>query len=239
MRRIRPPAATALGLALSAAVVPPVPARTGAADAAAPGTVATGKTGGPGVRKPGAGIARTGDAAKAVLFRDGREIAGAGSSWTDFEVPAEAADHRLDVSTTRASGEWAYGVATDTSWSFRSAAAGGATPLPLLQLDYTVPVDAHNEAGPGRTHAVRLAARAQDGLAAPRGVVMRVEVSYDDGRTWSRAPLRDRGANAFEAGVKRPSGVRGDAYVTLRVGARDAAGNSVRQTVTRAYLHRG
>lgn len=44
MRRIRLLAATVLGLALSAAVVPPVSARTGAADAAAPGAVATGKT---------------------------------------------------------------------------------------------------------------------------------------------------------------------------------------------------
>lgn len=195
--------------------------------------------GGPGVRKPGAGAAQSGDTVKAALFRDGTQIAGAGSSRTNFEVPAEAADYRLDVSTARASGEWAYGTATDTSWSFRSAAAGEARLLPLLQLDYTVPVDEHNEVGPGRTHGVRLAVRAQDGLAAPKGVVMQVEASYDDGRTWSRAPLRDRGANAFEAEVKRPSGVRGDAYVTLRVSARDAAGNSVRQTVTRAYMHRG
>ncbi|MCZ7456604.1 hypothetical protein [Streptomyces sp. WMMC940] len=149
--------------------------------------------GGPGVRKPGAGAARQGDTAKAVLFRDGKEIAGAGSSWTDFEVPAEAADYRLDLSTTRASGEWTYGTATDTSWSFRSAAAGEAKPLPLLQLDYTVPVDVRNEVGPGRTHTVRLAVRAQDGLAAPKGVVMQVEASYDDGRTWSRAPCATGG----------------------------------------------
>ncbi|MEI5011087.1 hypothetical protein RB196_30840 [Streptomyces sp. PmtA] len=44
MRRIRLLAATALGLALSAAAVPPVSARTPAADAAAPGTAAMGKT---------------------------------------------------------------------------------------------------------------------------------------------------------------------------------------------------
>jgi len=39
--------------------------------------------------------------------------------------------------------------------------------------------------------------------------------------------------------VERPSLRHGDAYVTLRVTATDAAGNSVRQTVVRAYLQRG
>ncbi|MFI9543726.1 S8 family serine peptidase [Streptomyces sp. NPDC052016] len=196
-------------------------------------------SGGDGGVGTGAGVSQQGDTAKAVLFRDGKEIAEADSAWTDFEVPAGAADYRLDLSTSRTSDEWAYGTATETSWSFRSAAGGEAKLLPLLQLDYDVPVDERNEVKSGRTHAVRLAVRAQDGLAAPKGVVMRVEASYDDGRTWSRASLRDRGANAYEATVTRPSGVRGDAYVTLRVTAHDAAGNSVRQTVTRAYLQQG
>ncbi|MFD7409358.1 S8 family serine peptidase [Streptomyces sp. NPDC059866] len=187
----------------------------------------------------GVGASQQGDTARAVLFRDGKEIAEAGSAWTDFEVPAGAADYRLDLSTSRASQEWAYGTETETSWSFRSAAGGEAKLLPLLQVDYDVPVDERNEVKSGRTHAVRLAVRAQDGLAAPKGVVMQVQASYDDGRTWSRASLRDRGANAYEATVTRPSGVRGDAYVTLRVTAKDAAGNSVRQTVTRAYLQQG
>ena len=43
----------------------------------------------------------------------------------------------------------------------------------------------------------------------------------------------------FTATVKRPSYIHGDAYVTLRVTATDAASNSVQQTVDRAYLHRG
>lgn len=62
---------------------------------------------------------------------------------------------------------------------------------------------------------------------------------YDDGVTWSRAQVKGRGHRGFEADVQRPSRVRGDAYVTLRVTARDAAGDSVRQTVRRAYLQHG
>ncbi|MFC8432380.1 S8 family serine peptidase [Streptomyces sp. NPDC057253] len=187
------------------------------------------------------GTAKTaqGDSASAVLYRDGRMIAQADSGFADFEVLSGAADYRLDLTTSRRSQEWAYGTDTETSWSFRSASAREATPLPLLQLDYDVPVDADNAVDSGRTHRFGLSVRAQDGLAAPHGVSLQVEVSYDDGNSWSRAEVQSRGRNVFEAAVRKPSRVRGDAYVTLRVTARDKEGNSVRQTVHRAFLHRG
>ncbi|WP_328498430.1 S8 family serine peptidase [Streptomyces sp. NBC_00414] len=198
--------------------------------------------GGGGIGTSGGAEAAQGDSAAAVLYRNGRKAGEADGGFADFEVPSGAADYRLDLATSRVSPEWAYGTGTETSWSFRSGSTGGtetATALPLLQLDYDVPVDAYNAVRSGRTHTVGLSVRAQDALAAPRGVSVQVEASYDDGRNWSRAEVKSRGHNLFEAAVKKPPRVRGDAYVTLRVTARDAAGNSVRQTVQRAYLHRG
>ncbi|MEV8421125.1 S8 family serine peptidase [Streptomyces niveus] len=180
-----------------------------------------------------------GDTAAAVLYRDGKKTAEADSAWTDFPVPSGAADYRLDLTTSRKSPEWAYATATDTSWSFRSGAAGGATTLPLLQLDYDVPVDAHNAVGRGRSHTVGLTVRAQDGLPGPRGVTVKVEASYNDGKSWERATVNSRGSDGFSARIDRPDRQRGDAYVTLRVTAEDSSGNRVRQTVERAYLHRG
>ncbi|WP_432043731.1 hypothetical protein [Streptomyces cadmiisoli] len=56
--------------------------------------------------------------------------------------------------------------------------------------------------------------------------------------TGPRATTARKGSG-FTATVERPSRVHGDAYVTLRVTATDAAGNSVTQTVDRAYQHRG
>ncbi|WP_328884844.1 hypothetical protein [Streptomyces sp. NBC_00316] len=75
-------------------------------------------------------------------------------------------------------------------------------------------------------------------MDAPRGVRLKVETSYDDGKSWTEATTV-RKASGFTATVERPSRVHGDTYVTLRVTATDAAGNSVQQTVDRAYLHRG
>ncbi|MFC3572674.1 S8 family serine peptidase [Streptomyces yaanensis] len=187
----------------------------------------------------GLSAAQPGDSASAVLYRNGTKAAEADGAWTDFEVPAGAADYRLDLTTSRVSNVWKYGIATDTSWTFRSTTTTKATALPLLQLDYDVPVDAHNAVGAGRAHSIGLTVRAQDGLSTPRGVRVQVEASYDDGRSWTGARVSDRGHNAFRAVLKKPSRVHGDAYVTLRVTARDAAGNTVRQTVKRAYLQHG
>ncbi|WP_329454966.1 S8 family serine peptidase [Streptomyces sp. NBC_01497] len=180
-----------------------------------------------------------GDTVSATLYRDGTQAGAADSSFADFQVAPGAADYRLDVSTQRASDEWTMGVRTDTSWSFRSDTTATDQPLPLLQVDYDVPVDASNAVHAGRSHDVALSVRHQDGLAAPKGVTLKVETSFDDGRTFGAARVEDRGAGRFTATVARPSGKGRDAYVTLRVTARDKAGDSVRQTVERAYLLRG
>ncbi|WP_406270864.1 S8 family peptidase [Actinacidiphila glaucinigra] len=186
-----------------------------------------------------AGGAPVDDTATAVLYRDGMRIAESDQgAWGNFEVPAGDAQYRLDLTTARTSDDWRFGAGTRTSWTFRSGTVSQPTTLPLLQVDYAVPVDARNAVGPARRHTLGLNVRMQDGMAAPRGVTVRVETSYDDGRTWTRAATARKGGG-FTATVERPSRVRGDAYVTLRVTATDAAGNSVRQTVDRAYLHSG
>ncbi|MFE7329906.1 S8 family serine peptidase [Streptomyces sp. NPDC057565] len=179
------------------------------------------------------------DTAAATLYRNGKLIAESDQgAWGNFEVPAGKADYRLDLTTVRTSADWHFGTGTHTSWTFRSDTAAGPALLPLLQVDYAVPVDARNAVGSQRKHTLGLNVRMQDGMAAPRGVTLKVETSYDDGRTWTTATTARKGSG-FTATVERPTQVHGDAYVTLRVTAKDEAGNTVRQTVDRAYLQRG
>ncbi|MGW2934458.1 S8 family serine peptidase [Streptomyces sp. NPDC001156] len=189
----------------------------------------------------GAGTASVNDTSKAELYRNGEQIATSDNgAWGNFEVPAGDAEYRLDLTTARTSDDWRFGTGTHTSWTFRSDTAPESTLLPLLQLDYAVPVDAQNAVDSDRTHTLGLTVRMQDGLATPRGVTLKVEASYDDGQTWTTArTARHDGDGQFTANVTRPSSVHGDAYVTLRVTATDAAGNSVQQIVNRAYLHHG
>ncbi|KJK41902.1 hypothetical protein UK23_39835 [Lentzea aerocolonigenes] len=56
-------------------------------------------------------------------------------------------------------------------------------------------------------------------------------VSYDDGKTWHPTPVTPSG-EAYTAQLTHPAG---NGFVSLRTAAEDASGNSVRQTVLRAY----
>ncbi|MEV5177546.1 hypothetical protein AB0L10_42455 [Streptomyces flaveolus] len=58
-----------------------------------------------------------------------------------------------------------------------------------------------------------------------------LEVSYDDGVTWHRAALRHSGTT-LRTRLDAPRAAR---FVSLRVNARDARGNSVGQSVLRAF----
>ncbi|MGW9030236.1 S8 family serine peptidase [Streptomyces sp. NPDC055722] len=182
-----------------------------------------------------------GDTAVTTLYRNGEQIAESDRGAAgQFEVPAGDAEYRLDVTTARDSDDWQFGTKTFTSWTFHSDTTAGETPLPLLQLDYDVPVDVQNSVDSGRTHTFGLTVRMQDGMPAPRGVKLKVEASFEDGKNFATARTVQDGSNGqFTATVERPSDVRGDKYVTLRVTATDAAGNSVQQTVVRAYLQHG
>lgn len=188
--------------------------------------------GGIGARQPAS------DEVSAELYRSGKRVAVLDDAWQDVEVPSGSAEFRLDLRTRRTSDAWRYASSTQTSWTFRSGTTAEAAPLGLLQLDYRVPVDNANSLVSGGAYDVTVAVRAQRGLPAPKGVRTTVEMSYDDGRTWHTAQVRDRGGNTFQATANRPSSVRGDAPVTLRVTATDSSGASVRQTVHRAFLLR-
>lgn len=183
----------------------------------------------------GIGTNRTqaaGDTVTATLYRDGTRLTDLDSAWTDVELPTGTADYRLELNTSRTSPDWDHATATKTTWAFRSGSTEQPTPLPLLQLDYAVPVGAHNTVPRAGSYDVDVTVRAQKGAPAPRAPKVWVEVSYDDGRTWQSTKVRDHGHDTFRATLNHR---HGSGFVTLRVTARDAAGNSVSQTVHRAW----
>jgi hypothetical protein len=58
-----------------------------------------------------------------------------------------------------------------------------------------------------------------------------IEVSYDDGASWRRAPVA-ADASGWVAHLEHP---RGTGYVSLRTSTQDMDGNAVEQTLYRAY----
>ncbi|WP_327092129.1 S8 family serine peptidase [Nonomuraea sp. NBC_01738] len=166
-------------------------------------------------------VSRTGvdnDTASARFYRDGTLVAERDEVWGGFPASPQEAAYRLELSTKRTSEEWNTAPATETAWTFRSKP--GDRVLPLLQVDYDV--------RPERPGLVGFAVRHQEGVSGARAKDLRLELSYDDGATWRKQPVIALGGGRYSALVLRQ-------HPSLRVTATDSAGNTVEQTVIRAY----
>ncbi|MDQ7907112.1 S8 family serine peptidase [Phytohabitans sp. ZYX-F-186] len=175
-----------------------------------------------------------GDPVTAKLWRDGKLLADLPDARRDVATSAERAGYRLELTTERSGEEWQWATRTETAWEFRSGrpAAGRTEPLPLLQIGYAVPADLSGYVSGRHPHLIGLTLWHQEGLREPRGTTLRAEVSLDEGATWLRVPVI-RNGDGYRALVPAGTG-----SVSLRVHASDAAGNTVTQTVIRAYgLH--
>lgn len=179
------------------------------------------------------------------LRRDGTPVTAVpGAPVTRYDVPAQRGAYRLDLAYTPGGD---YRV--DTSWTFTSAPGtgtaaagfqcwndGGALPagkpcqpLPTISVDYDLGLRADDTAHPPAEIRVR---PHHVGGAMPAITGTTLSVSLDGGRTWQR--LRQRpAAHGWQAGVVPHA--RPGTSVSLRVEARDQAGNTVTETVTNAY----
>jgi hypothetical protein len=92
-------------------------------------------------------------------------------------------------------------------------------------------LDDVNAAPAGRAFDIPLDVQRQPDAPAGRTRWVTLEVSYDDGTTWHPALVRGSG-NHRVATVRQPSAT---GYASLRVRAGDTAGDTVTQTVIRAY----
>ena len=154
------------------------------------------------------------------------------SSCETFTVPAGTDRHRVAFSAVRAAPA-ELSTRVETAWTFDSGHVYGAAPQPLAvhAVRFAPPVDDRNAAVAGRDLAVPVTVTAQPGSAAAPVVALAVQVSYDDGATWSEAPVRRTAAGGI-ALLHQPAT---PGFVSLRATAADGTGNSVTQTIVRAY----
>ncbi|MEU1203546.1 S8 family serine peptidase [Streptomyces sp. NPDC005813] len=157
--------------------------------------------------------------------------------WGDAEflsVPGRAAEplpYRLVVDNDRAAWAGPYSTHTLTEWNFTSAATGveSAKPLALIQLDYAVDTDTAGRAD--RRAELTVTASHLPGTTTAAVGKPTLEVSYDDGATWHKATLSGKGAG-WQTALHAPKSA---GFATLKVTAKDSAGNRVSQTITRAF----
>ncbi|MFF3751864.1 hypothetical protein ACFYYH_15630 [Streptomyces sp. NPDC002018] len=144
------------------------------------------------------------------------------------EVPSAPAAYRLVITTERTEG-YPWSTATRTEWGFTFSAttAGEVRQLPLVQVDYGIRTASDGKADRDAELLVTPSHIAGASVAAVR--TDRVELSYDDGRTWRRATLSSPARGALTRLHAPAAGC-----LSLRVHASDARGNTVTQTVIRA-----
>ncbi len=142
-------------------------------------------------------------------------------------VPEEERDYRMTVTASRGA---PFDLATTVSaeWTFTSAHAPPNDPEPLdvSVLRYNPKLDDDNAAPAGRRFPVPVALQ-RNGGAVERPRNLAVEVSYDEGATWEAA--RVVGSIAM---LDHPADATS---VSLRASAADREGNTVKQTIIRAY----
>ncbi|WP_067807305.1 S8 family serine peptidase [Actinomadura formosensis] len=163
-----------------------------------------------------------------TLDADGRRIAQAADTYgLTAGVPARDARYTLTVDHRRA---LPMSTRVTSVWTFRSGPAGPAgRALPLQAVRFAPPgLDGRNQAKAGTTLNVPVRV---EGTTTAKVKRLTVQASFDDGRTWT--PLRPRPAGGgWQVAVTNPGHA---GFVSLRATAQDPAGDTVTQTILRAY----
>ncbi|MFI5896285.1 S8 family serine peptidase [Actinoplanes sp. NPDC051513] len=154
---------------------------------------------------------------------------------TDYDVPPGTATYRLEAASTR-SAPHTLSTSVTGVWTFRSGHVDGAAfrRLPVSTVRFSPRLDARNTAPGGCRFEIPVTVERQPGSSAGPVRSLRVEVSFDDGKTWRPASLRGSGDHRVAA-VQHP---RGAAFASLRAASTDTKGNTVTETVIRAYALR-
>jgi hypothetical protein len=170
--------------------------------------------------------------ASVTIHRNGVKVAEAADAFAELAVPAAAGRYRVEVTTERAAPA-VLSTRTSTAWTFRSGHVSGETPkrLPISVVRFAPELSQRNTAPVGRAFAVPVTVQRQPGSAAGPCARLSVQVSYDDGRTWSDVRVTGTGGRRV-AHLRHPDRA---GFVSLRAAATDTAGNTVRQTIVRAY----
>ena len=198
-------------------------------------------------RWPTDGVFRTGDTIHLDprLFGDGSGHSGLGAGnpqytlrrngavianntdgvWPDVTVPSNLSTYRLEGTVTQpAPAELSTRISA--AWTFRSKASTVRLPLWTVSFRPTL-----NAARAGRSFSFPATLAAQPGSTPGQVRSVTVHYSTNDGATWSKATVSGSGV-ARTVSVKHPNK---PGFVSLRATVTDSAGNSVEQTVIRAY----
>jgi hypothetical protein len=176
------------------------------------------------------------DTASVTVFKDGFQVGTAPLIAGRFTVPSAAGRYRVVQESSRST-PFTLSTKVSTTWTFRSGHLDGTAPqaLPVSAIRFSPTLDSTNKTPANCVFALPIQVQHQPGSAAAGTASFRLEVSYDDGQTWTRTPALGMGDHRV-ALVHHPTG---SGFVSLRAAATDIAGNTVEETIIRACLFPG
>ncbi|MFD8009402.1 S8 family serine peptidase [Streptomyces sp. NPDC059762] len=176
-----------------------------------------------------------GDIGNLRLRRDGETIGESAWPFGVFEVPAGRGAYELEQNTMKIGNRnWARSTSVQSIWKFTSQLDETvySQGIPILFPRYDLPVDGLKTLAATDGQRIRLGATGHAGYEVGALTSAALSYSYDGGVTWNEAPVAQDGGE-WVATVNH-TGATGK-QVTLRTELTDANGNSVTQTVVRAY----
>ncbi|MFF0479559.1 PA domain-containing protein, partial [Streptomyces sp. NPDC004284] len=176
-----------------------------------------------------------GDIGNLRLSRDGELIGETGWPFGVFEVPAEAGTYTLEQNTMKIGSKvWARSLSVNSVWKFTSKLDENvySQGIPILFPRYDLPEDGLKTLPATDGQHIGLTATGHAGYTPAALTSAKLSYSYDGGTTWTEAQVTQQGGG-WTATVNH-AGATGK-QVTLKTELTDAEGNSVTQTVIRAY----
>ncbi|MER8044730.1 S8 family serine peptidase [Streptomyces sp. NPDC094032] len=176
-----------------------------------------------------------GDIGNLRLSKDGKLIGRTGWPFGVFEVPSEPGTYTLEQNTTKIGSKvWARSTSVNSAWKFTSKDDPSvySQGIPILFPRYDLPEDGLKTLAAADGQRIGLSATGHAGYTPAALTSARLSYSYDGGETWTEARVSQQGGG-WTATVNH-AGATGE-QVTLKTELTDANGNSVTQTVVRAY----
>ena len=168
------------------------------------------------------------------VYQDGTRVdRRRGSGAYDWEAPADEHTFKVVTDITSDPDRWRLSTKGHSEWTFKSSATPDDrwTFLPLLNLGYDIDTDLAGDVRAGGRVPVGIYAEYVKG-APDTGTIGggKLDVSYDDGKSWKSVALDGRGAS-WKGTLTVP---RGAEFISLRASASDDRGGRVSQEIIRA-----
>ncbi|GIE85525.1 S8 family peptidase [Actinoplanes regularis] len=181
-----------------------------------------------------AGFMQTGDTLHMAISENGKLVSE--SAWASGfleQNPPGTTIYKLDLHASRDAAVYRLSPATHTVWEVVSqpvAHPDDADLLPVLQMDYGIETNLAGDARGGRQQLRITPTHLPGAVGAGKIGKVTLAVSFDDGDSWQTVPATPSGTGWLATFTAPRSG-----FVSLSATARDTAGNTIHQEISRAY----